>query len=266
MRVGFLQGPHLNNNVNTNNGYSGFGQILMNDARHGLDLNERKRQTNLNEKYRRDALSQNQVNSDRTFDLNKDKFDWEKDKYQDRVNANAELVKTQYPEISKKIAFQYGAYPSIENEKSFRNVLGNININSIKSRNKSFKTFEGMGENGTPFIYTLDNNGNIKNTQITPYIKPKQSSSEREAYYQAKNEDLKQKRLDNMVKSIDIKYPNMSEDERLKAINYINNNGVMPIIKNDNGWFGKGYYIEMDQQEKAKKKKQLEEDMKLLGL
>lgn len=275
-RIRHLRGPRLDTNLKTDDNLSTFGQVLMQTAQRGFDRNERKRKTDLNEKYRRDALSQNQDNANRNYELQKDTLDWNKTKHQQTIDANAALVKTKYPDVTKNIGLQYGQYPSKENAKSFHNVLGNIDVKHLEPKTKTFKTFEGVGKDGSPTIYTLDNTGNITNTGVSAYTPPKGISPERQAYYQARNEELQQKRLNNMIKNIDLQYPGIGEDERLKAINYINEKGQMPIIKYDNGWgffrpnsWGgrdKGYYVSMDKNSKTKAQKQLEKDMKLLGL
>lgn len=236
MRTSFLQGPRLNTNVNTNSGYSGFGQILMNDATRGLNRNEKKRQSNLDNAYKDKVFNQNKARDERNFNYQKTRDETKDTQWKTIFNNR----------VSQQNKPNYSTVPTLDNE-------------------------------GNPTIKLFDkNSGNFKDTQLTPYTKPKQLSPEREAYYQARNEELNQKRINNMVKSLELQYPGIGEEERIKAINYINQNGQMPIIKYDNGWgffrpnsWGgrdKGYYVSMDKNSKTKAQKQLEKDMKLLGL
>ena len=61
-------------------------------------------------------------------------------------------------------------------------------------------------------------------------------------------------------------FSNLEKEDQMKAIDYLRTNGKLPQISYDNSWGGKDYYLPMSEAVKQDKQKQLEQDMKALGL
>lgn len=235
-----ISAPKLNTNVNSADGYSSFSNILQKTAA------REKQSKRADEKF-----NFNKMNSNRNYELNKNKFDFSANKYQDKVDANATTFKSLFPEKTKDIAVGFGDRPTKKNAKKLNNTLGNMNINNFKSKKitPNYKTVETVGPDGKPVInYYNTKTGRTINTGMPVYEKPKEPNPFRDEYYQERTrklkEDIVQKKLNNFIKSDE--YINLSESDKLKAKKYIIENGVRPpILIDKSGWFGDSYKLNL---------------------
>ena len=142
--------------------------------------------------------------------------------------------------------------------------------NTVANQNKpDYATFNGVDANGNPTLSMIDKNtGNVINTGQKIYQEPKRLSEEQAAYYDVRNQEIKDKRIADLEKSFreSNEFSNLNEQDQLKAIDTIRATGKLPQISYDNNWFGKGYYLPMSEAVKQDKQKQLEQEMKALGL
>ena len=132
-----------------------------------------------------------------------------------------------------------------------------------------YQKFEGVDAQGNPTLYYFDKNtGKVINTGQQVYQAAKELSPEQKLYYMDRSNEMQQKTLAATKKAFmeSPAYSKMNEQDQLKAIEYIDTNGKAPQISFDGSWNGKGYYMPMSDAVKQEKQKQLEQDMKTLGL
>lgn len=132
-----------------------------------------------------------------------------------------------------------------------------------------YATFNGVDANGNPTLSMIDKNtGKVFNTGQQVYNEPKQLTPEQSLYYMDRANEMKQKQLTELEKTFreSNEFSNLEKEDQMKAIDYLRANGKLPQISYDNSWFGKGYYLPMSEAVKQDKQKQLEQDMKALGL
>ena len=144
--------------------------------------------------------------------------------------------------------------------------------NKVANQNKpDFTSFNSIDAQGNPTLSLLDKNtGRVTNTGQQVYQAPKEISPEQKMYYMDKSEELKNKTLGSIKKSFmeNPAYSKLSPDDQLKAIYEIETTGKAPqIAYTDGGYTGfEKYYLPMSEAVKQEKQKQLEQDMKTLGL
>lgn len=133
-----------------------------------------------------------------------------------------------------------------------------------------YATFNGVDAQGNPTLNMVDKNtGKVVNTGQQVYNESKKLAPEQSLYYLDRANEMKQKNLDAVQKSLTTHpaYSNLSEEDKVKAYDYVATNGKLPEFKySDGGWFGSGKYtIPMNEAVKQEKQKELEKNMKALG-
>jgi|GEM_PF-4112115 len=174
-----------------------------------------------------------------------EQFDFEKMQQQSKNLANTQVLKTVRPDIYSNIGQQYGQVPSVENANMMNRVAGNVDINAVMPQKTTYKTFEGIGADGKPTVYTMDNNGIINNTGINVYQKPKILSAEQQDYYQERANNTKYKNQQAMLKILmqNPNYINAPENIQTQAQQQLMQTGQIPTISyDDGGWFGGDSY------------------------
>ena len=133
-----------------------------------------------------------------------------------------------------------------------------------------YSTFNGVDTQGNPTLSMINkNNGNVVNTGAQVYNEAKRLAPEQSAYYQDRANEMKQKNLDAVQKNLSTHpaWSTLSEEDKVKAYDYVNTNGKLPEFKySDGGWFGsEKYTIPMSEAVKQEKQKELDKNMKALG-
>lgn len=133
-----------------------------------------------------------------------------------------------------------------------------------------YATFNGVDAQGNPTLNMLDKNtGKVVNTGQQVYNEAKKLAPEQSAYYQDRAMEMKQKNIDAVQKSLTTHpaYSTLSEEDKVKAYDYVATNGKLPEFKySDGGWFGgEKYTIPMSEAVKQEKQKELDKNMKALG-
>lgn len=143
--------------------------------------------------------------------------------------------------------------------------------NTVANQNKpDYATFNGVDAQGNPTLNMLDkNSGKVVNTGTQVYNEAKRLPPEQALYYQDRANEMKQKNLDSVQKSLTTHpaYSTLSEEDKVKAYDYVVTNGKLPEFKySDGGWFGgEKYTIPMSDAVKQEKQKELDKNMKALG-
>lgn len=133
-----------------------------------------------------------------------------------------------------------------------------------------YATFNGVDTQGNPTLNMVDKNtGKVVNTGQQVYNESKKLAPEQSLYYQDRANEMKQKNLDAVQKSLTTHpaYSTLSEEDKVKAYDYVATNGKLPEFKySDGGWFGgEKYTIPMSEAVKQEKQKELDKNMKALG-
>lgn len=134
-----------------------------------------------------------------------------------------------------------------------------------------YATFNGVDANGNPTLNLVNkNNGSVVNTGQQVYNEAKRLPPEQQAYYQDRANEMKQKNLDAVQRNLSTHpaWSTLSEEDKVKAYDYVNTNGKLPEFQySDGGWFGgEKYTIPMSEAVKQQKQKDLEKSMKAIGL
>jgi hypothetical protein len=152
------------------------------------------------------------------------------------------------------------------------NQWGQSFANTVANQNKpDYATFNGVDAQGNPTLNMVDKNtGEVVNTGQQVYNESKKLAPEQSMYYDDRAKEMKQKNLDAVQKSLTTHpaYSTLSEEDKVKAYDYVATNGKLPEFKySDGGWFGgEKYTIPMSEALKQEKQKELEKNMKALGL
>lgn len=133
-----------------------------------------------------------------------------------------------------------------------------------------YATFNGVDAQGNPTLNMVDkNSGKVVNTGTQVYNEAKKLPPEQALYYQDRASEMKQKNVDAVQKNLSTHpaWSTLSEEDKVKAYDYVNTNGKLPEFQySDGGWFGGSKYtIPMSDAVKQQKQKELETSMKALG-
>lgn len=157
----------------------------------------------------------------------------------------------------------------------FNHTVSQDNINNgfkQQQLNKpEYATFNGVDTNGNPTLNMVDKNtGKVVITGQQVYNENKKLAPEQSMYYIDRANEMKQKNTDALQKSLTNHpaYSKLSEEDKVKAYDYVSANGKLPEFKySDGGLFGsEKYTILMSEAVKQEKQKELEKNMKALGL
>jgi hypothetical protein len=146
------------------------------------------------------------------------------------------------------------------------NQWGQSFANTVANQNKpDYATFNGVDAQGNPTLNMVDKNtGKVVNTGQQVYNEGKKLAPEQSMYYQDRANEMKQKNLDAVQKSLTTHPAYLglsSESDKLAAIQYVNENGKLPEFKYDDSWNGKNYYMPFNEalkqqaEQEAKKQK-----------
>lgn len=157
----------------------------------------------------------------------------------------------------------------------FNHTVSQDNINNgfkQQQLNKpEYATFNGVDANGNPTLNMVDKNtGKVVNTGQQVYNENKKLAPEQSLYYLDKANEMKQKSIEGLQKSLltNPGYIGLSnEQDKMDAVNYVNNYGKIPEFKYTPGkLWGGTYSMPMSEAVKQEKQKELDKNMKALGL
>lgn len=159
--------------------------------------------------------------------------------------------------------------------KTFNHTVSQDNINNgfkQQQLNKpDYATFNGVDANGNPTLNMVDKNtGKVVNTGQQVYNENKKLAPEQSLYYLDKANEMKQKSIEGLQKSLltNPGYIGLSnEQDKMDAVNYVNNYGKIPEFKYTPGkLWGGTYSMPMSEAVKQEKQKELDKNMKASGL
>ncbi len=237
MKLQQLEAPKLN----TQNAFAQLGQYMQDKNNNYLNRQESIRQHNDQMKQKDAYMNFLNTKKDNAWKM----FEFDKMQQQNKEAANTQVLKATRPDIYANIGQEYGQTPSIENANKMNAVTGNIDINAVKPQKVTYETFKGTSADGKPTMYTIDSNGNIKNTGVGIYQKPKQLSTEERNYYEERTNSIKNRNKEYLLKILtqSPNYINAPENIQQQAIEQLTRTGQLPIVAfDDGGWFGGDSY------------------------
>lgn len=238
---------------------------LGNISQNFLNYSENQKQNAFDNQYKTDTFNetknQNAIvnkNNDRAFKYGVKRDDIKDNQWQQN-----------FDETKSNNLFDRG-YKS----KVFAHTVNQDNINNgfkQQQLNKpDYATFNGVDTQGNPTLSMIDKNtGKVVNTGQQVYNENKKLAPEQSLYYLDRSNEMKQKNIDAIQKSL-INHPayeNLSEEDKIKAFDYVNTNGKLPQFKySDGGWFGaEKYTMPMSEAVKQEAINQNNENKKTLG-
>ena len=254
--------------IQANNSMANAFSSLGNQSQDYLKMEEQKRQNTFDNQLKTDTFNetknQNTIankNADRTFD-----YGVTRDNIKDNQWSQA------FTETKNQNAFEQGY-----KNKVFDHTVNQDNIkNSQWSQaftKPDYSTFNGVDAQGNPTLNLINkNDGKVVNTGQQIYNEAKKLPPEQQMYYQDRANEMKQKNIDALQKSLTLHpaYSTLNEADKAKAYEYINTNGKLPEFSFDKGIpfvpFTGGYSLPMSDAVKQQKQQELEKSMKALGL
>lgn len=252
--------------IQANNSMVNAFSSLGNQSQDYLKQEEQKNQNAWNRAFEdskfAETKNQNAIanqNADRTFDYTKTRDDVKDGQWKQTFDE----TKTQN-----------------EFDRGYKNKVFDHNVSQDNIKNgqwsqafnkPDYATFNGVDAQGNPTLNMIDKNtGNVKTTGVHVYNEAKKLAPEQSLYYLDRANEIKQKNLDAVQKSLTTHpaWSTLSEEDKVKAYDYVNTNGKLPEFQySDGGWFGGSKYtIPMSDAVKQQKQKELETSMKALGL
>lgn len=260
-------GDAIQANQSMTDSFNKLGDIFQNF----LNYSENQKQNAFDNQYKTDTFNetknQNAIvnkNNDRAFnyevgrDLIKDN-QWQQN-FNETVNNN------KFDQNYKTNMFNHNV-----NQDNINNgyKADEMKLKWSNALKPDYTTFNGVDASGNPTLSMIDKNtGKVVNTGQQVYNESKKLAPEQSLYYLDRVNEMKQKQLTELEKTFreSNEFSNLNEQDQLKAIDTIRATGKLPQISYDNSWLGKGYYLPMSEAVKQNKQKQLEQDMKALGL
>lgn len=257
--------------IQANNSMVDAFKGLGNQAQDYLKLEEQKRNNEWNK-----AFEQNKFDYSATRDTIKDnQFEKTFDYGVQRDNVKDNQWQQNFDETVNNNKFDQNYKTNMFNHNVNQDNINNgykadeMKLKWSNALKPDYTTFNGVDANGNPTLSMIDKNtGKVVNTGQQVYNESKKLAPEQSLYYLDRANEMKQKQLLELEKTFreSNEFSNLNEQDQLKAIDTIRATGKLPQISYDNNWFGKGYYLPMSEAVKQDKQKQLEQDMKALGL
>lgn len=214
---------------------------LGNISQNFLNYLENQKQNAFDNQYKTDTFNetknQNKItnaNTDRTF-----KYGVTRDGIKDNQwQKNYELNKD-------SVVFDQNYKTNMFNHAVSQDGISNY-FKEQQLNKPDYATFNGVDTQGNPTLSMIDKNtGKVVNTGQQVYNENKKLAPEQSLYYLDRSNEMKQKNIDAIQKSL-INHPayeNLSEEDKIKAFDYVNTNGKLPQFKySDGGWFGAEKY------------------------
>lgn len=252
--------------IQANNSMANAFSSLGNQSQDYLKMEEQKKQNEWNRAFEGDKFAetknQNSIanqNTDRAFNYGITRDGVKDGQWQQNYNLTKEGQ-----------TFDQGY-----KNKVFDHTVSQDNIKNgqwSQAFNKpDYATFNGVDAQGNPTLNMIDkNSGKVVNTGTQVYNESKKLAPEQSLYFLDRANEMKQKNLDAVQKNLSTHpaWSTLSEEDKVKAYDYVNTNGKLPDFQySDGGWFGGSKYtIPMSDAVKQQKQKELETSMKALGL
>ncbi len=257
--------------IQANQSMMGAFNNISNQSQDYLKMEEQKKNNEWNRAFDTqkfdETKNQNAIankNIDRTFNYGATRDGVKDNQWQQGYDLNKNNVA--FDQNYKTNTFNHNVSQDNIKNSQWRQAFSNTVANQNKP---DYSTYNGVDTQGNPTLNLVDkNSGKVINTGQQVYNEAKKLTPEQSAYYQDRAIEMQQKNIDAVQKSFmaNPSYSNLNEQDQLSALDYIKANGKAPQVSYDKGWFGKGYYLPMSDAVKQEKQKELDKNMKALGL
>lgn len=122
--------------IAANNSMADIFSGMANRNQNKKVLKENKRQHMSDEAFRMFELNSKKEESKWEQLFKENKFEAQQTEKQNKRTANATAIKTLYPKVTSEIGQAFGQVPSVTNANKMDNVLGNMDIGSIETKNR----------------------------------------------------------------------------------------------------------------------------------
>lgn len=255
--------------IQANQAMSNAFKQLGDTSQDYLDFSEKKKQNVIDNQYKQDVFNETKNQNDFSNQFRTNEFDYTKTRdnvkdgqynQQFEYKQGRDLIDDGY----KNKVFDYGVKRDGVKDSQWGQ---EFNFRQGQANKPDYQKFEGLDAQGNPTLSYFDKNtGKVINTGQQVYQAPKEISPEQKMYYMDKSTELKQKNIDAVQKSLleHPAYSSLSEQDKLNAVNYINQNGKIPEFSFDKGipfipWTG-GYYMPMSEAVQEVKKTNTKKD------